>query len=120
MAITFEQKQDISKSLIAAAIIVVLLAAIGFFVWKIYWQPPVEVETADTTQIQLEYRILNDDRIVSMELYPQIPAADEASVGKKNPFSEIDASSTEELENNGGAVMLQPAGQPAGQSPTKR
>jgi len=83
MAITFEQKQDINKSLTAAVIIIILLAAIGFFVWKIYWQEPVELNTANSSQVQLEYQILNDDRIISMELFPQIPAADESNIGKK-------------------------------------
>jgi len=34
MAITFEQKQDINKSLTAAVIIIILLAAIGFLSGK--------------------------------------------------------------------------------------
>lgn len=98
MAITFEQKRDISTSLIAAVIIAVLLAVIGFFVWKVYWQAPVEVETLDAGQVQLEYRVLNDDRIISMELFPGIPPVSEASVGKDNPFAVSDASTTEEIE----------------------
>ena len=113
MAITFEQKQDFSKSLIALVIIIVLLAAIGFFVWKIYWQEPVELDMTSSSEIQIEYRILNDDRIVSLELFPQIPVADEANIGKMNPFAEADATSTEEVEGEGGAVTLQPAAKPA-------
>ena len=108
MAITFEQKQDINKSLIAVAVIAVLLGVIGFFVWKIYWQEPVELDLTSASQVQIEYRILNDDRIISMELFPQIPPADEANVGKKNPFAEADATSTEVMGEGGGVVMLKP------------
>jgi len=97
MAITFEQKQGISKSVIATVLIVVLLAAIGFFVWKVYWQEAEQELEISSPQIQMEYRVLNDERIVSMELFPQIPAPNEASIGKKNPFAESDATTTIEL-----------------------
>jgi hypothetical protein len=97
MAITFEQKQGISKSVIAAGLIVVLLAAIGFFVWKVYWQEAEQELEVGSSQIQLEYRVLNDERIISMELFPEIPAANEAGIGKKNPFAESEATTTIEL-----------------------
>ena len=110
MGITFEQKQNISKTLISGGLIVVLLVAIGFFVWKVYWQEPVEIDVVSSGQINLEYRVLNDERIISMELFPQIPAADEANIGKSNPFSLNDATTTTELEGEEGAITLEPAG----------
>ena len=101
MAITFEQKKDVSKSVIAAVLIIVLLAAISFFVWKVYWQKPEEGSDLGASKVQLEYRVLNDERIVSMELFPEIPTATEANIGKKNPFAEIDATTTDEMTEGG-------------------
>jgi len=97
MAITFEQKKDVSKTLIAVGLSVVLLAAIGFFVWKVYWQEPEEGSDLGVSQIQLEYRVLNDERIISMELFPEIPMASEAAIGKKNPFAASVATTTDEM-----------------------
>ncbi len=86
----------------------VLLAAIGFFVWKVYWQAPIEIETLDTGQVHLEYRVLDDDRIITMELFPGILPASESSVGKDNPFAMSDASTTEEIEGVEEAEVLEP------------
>jgi len=83
MAITFEQKQGVSESLVPAIIVIILLVAIGFFVWKIYWQEPVTVDNSVVNKVSINRQILNDERIVNLELFPQIPPAEEANIGRK-------------------------------------
>jgi len=87
MAITFEEKSNPNRTAIIVFLLVAVLAAAGFLAWKMLLSEAPANQASVSGKLQISKGILDDSRVASLELFPEIPAA--AGAGTKgNPFSQ--------------------------------
>jgi hypothetical protein len=85
MAITFEEKSNVGKNISEILIIVALIAGIGFFGWKLFQGAQVVAPDMSVVNVKIDEKVLDDPRISSLDLFPEIPTATVGAV-RENPF----------------------------------
>jgi len=85
MAITFEEKSNIGRNITVLVILVLLLAGVIFFVWRLLQSAQVDISVEPVNNVQIDKKVLSDPRIASLELFPEIPPATVGDV-RQNPF----------------------------------
>ena len=97
MAITFEKKDDTIKIVFVIFFLVVLSAVGGYFAWKFFLVDNNPEAPGNTSTIKIKSEVFNDQRIGSLDLFPQIPAPtiDTSAGVRKNPFAEMIQTTTE-------------------------
>lgn len=98
MAITFEDKSSGNRTIIIVLLAVAVLAAAGYFGWNVLVASLPPVEAPQPVMEKIDYKVLTDARLDSLELFPEIPPSS-VPAGKNNPFIEGDSIATTTAEN---------------------
>lgn len=105
MAITFEEKNNVGKNISEILVILALIAGVGFFGWKLFQGSQVTPPDLSAANVQIDEKVLNDPRISSLDLFPEIPTVTVGAV-RANPFVKEDQ---EETATTSLAVASSPA-----------
>ena len=93
MAITFEEKNNSSMTIIIILLGLIILGAAGFLMWQSFIKNTKPVAIAVQPVERIDDKVLKDPTLESLELFPQIPPS-ATPLGKNNPFLEGDSATS--------------------------